>query len=36
MQLFLLTPLGIFFGLLAVVGVIIFIVACWRNLKDDK
>lgn len=35
MRLFPLTPLGALFGLLAVVGIVVFIVACWRNIKQD-
>ena len=35
MRLFPLTPLGVLFGLLAVVGIVVFIVACWRNIKQD-
>lgn len=33
-----LTPQEIFLGLLAVVGIAIFFVACWRNIKrhDDN
>ena len=35
MRLFPLTPLGVLFGLLAVLGIVVFIVACWRNIKQD-
>lgn len=35
-RLFPLTPLGVLFGLLAVGGIVLFIVACWRNIKRPR
>ena len=36
MRQYTLTPLFVLFGLLAVVGIAIFIVSCWRNIKTEK
>jgi hypothetical protein len=37
MQIFPLTPQQILFGLLALVGILVFTIACWRNIhSDDK
>lgn len=37
MRFFPLTPLQILLGFLVVVGISVFIVACWRNIhSDDK
>ncbi len=35
MRLSSLNPLSILFGLMATVGIVVFFVACWRNIKRD-
>ena len=36
MQLFSLTPLEVLLGLMTITGIGAFIMACWRNIKNDN